>query len=58
LSGAFEVEPGEVLNGYFICFFILNLLLVHVPILVALIAGDMIQENQIWERFACSYQNR
>jgi ABC-2 type transport system permease protein len=42
LSGAFEVQPGEVLNGYFICFFILNLLLVHVPILVALIAGDMI----------------
>ena len=42
LSGAFEVEPDEVLNGYFICFFILNLLLVHVPILVALIAGDMI----------------
>jgi ABC-2 type transport system permease protein len=42
LSGAFEVKPGEVLNGYFICFLILNLLLVHIPILVALIAGDMI----------------
>jgi ABC-2 type transport system permease protein len=42
LSGVFEVQPGEVLNGYFICFFILNLLLIHVPILVALIAGDMI----------------
>jgi ABC-2 type transport system permease protein len=42
LSGAFEVESGEVLNGYFICFFILNLLLIHVPILIALIAGDMI----------------
>lgn len=42
MSGAFEVNPAEVLNGYFICFFILNLLLVHVPILVALIAGDMI----------------
>ena len=42
LSGAFEVQPTEILNGYFICFLILNLLLVHVPILVALIAGDMI----------------
>ena len=42
LSGAFEVQPGEILNGYFICFLILNLLLIHVPILVALIAGDMI----------------
>ena len=42
LSGAFEVQPAEILNGYFICFLILNLLLVHVPILVALIAGDMI----------------
>src|SRR5258706_11090133 len=42
LNGAFEVQPAEILNGYFICFLILNLLLVHVPILVALIAGDMI----------------
>jgi len=42
MNGAFEVPPNEMLNGYFVCFFILNLLLVHVPILVALIAGDMI----------------
>jgi ABC-2 type transport system permease protein len=42
MNGIFEVPPGEMLNGYFVCFFILNLLLVHIPILVALIAGDMI----------------
>jgi ABC-2 type transport system permease protein len=42
MNGAFEVPPKDILNGYFICFFILNLLLIHVPILVALIAGDMI----------------
>lgn len=42
MNGVFEVPANEMLNGYFVCFFILNLLLVHVPILVALIAGDMI----------------
>lgn len=42
LSGTFDAPPGQVLNGYFVCFIILNLLLIHVPILVALIAGDMI----------------
>src|SRR5687768_15872850 len=42
LSGTFEVPTKEILNGYMVCFFILNLLLIHVPILVALIAGDMI----------------
>ena len=45
LSGVnetFVVPSGEILNGYLVCFVILNLLLIHVPILVALIAGDMI----------------
>ncbi|MDP4264000.1 MAG: ABC transporter permease subunit [Bacteroidota bacterium] len=42
LSSTFEAPPGQVLNGYFVCYNILNLLLIHVPILVALIAGDMI----------------
>ena len=42
MNGVFEVPAEEMLNGYFVCYFILNLLLVHVPILVALIAGDMI----------------
>jgi ABC-2 type transport system permease protein len=48
MNGVFEVPPGEMLNGYFVCFFILNLLLVHVPILVAMVAGDMIsgESNQ------------
>jgi ABC-2 type transport system permease protein len=33
---------GNVLNGYLICYILLQLLLVHVPLLVALIAADMI----------------
>jgi ABC-2 type transport system permease protein len=33
---------GVVLNGYFVCLFILQALLVHVPLLIALVAGDMI----------------
>jgi len=42
VNSAFEAPTHEILNGYFACFMILNLLLVHVPILVALVAGDMI----------------
>ena len=42
LSSTFDAPAGQVLNGYFVCYMILNLLLIHVPILVALIAGDMI----------------
>jgi ABC-2 type transport system permease protein len=38
----FDIRNEEVLNGYFVCFIILNLLLVHVPILVALVAGDTV----------------
>jgi ABC-2 type transport system permease protein len=33
---------GKVLNGYLICYILLQLLLVHVPLLVALIAADML----------------
>jgi ABC-2 type transport system permease protein len=33
---------GKILNGYLICYILLQLLLVHVPLLVALIAADMI----------------
>ena len=33
---------GVVLNGYFVCFLILGTLLVHVPLLIALVAGDVI----------------
>ena len=42
LKDTFEVPANEILNGYLVCYSVLNLLLVHVPILVALIAGDMI----------------
>jgi ABC-2 type transport system permease protein len=33
---------GNVLNGYLICYIILQLLLVHVPLLISLIAADLI----------------
>src|SRR5829696_426347 len=42
LNETFEVPTNEILNGYLVCFIILNLLLIHVPILVALIAGDIV----------------
>ena len=39
----FEEIPTEImLNGYLVCFIILNLLLIHIPILVALVSGDAI----------------
>jgi ABC-2 type transport system permease protein len=41
LSASFEIE-GNVLNGYLVCYIILQLLLVHVPLLISLIAGDLI----------------
>jgi ABC-2 type transport system permease protein len=41
IGGSMEIE-GNVLNGYLICYIMLQLLLVHVPLLVALIAADMI----------------
>lgn len=37
----FNVE-GKILNGYFVCYFILQTLLIHVPLLIALVGGDMI----------------
>jgi ABC-2 type transport system permease protein len=36
------IPYAKITNGYWICFAILNLLLIHVPILVALVAGDII----------------
>lgn len=41
VATSFNVE-GNVLNGYFMCFLVLQLLLVHVPLLIALVSGDMI----------------
>lgn len=37
-----EIPTDDILNGYMVCFIILNLLLIHVPILVALVAGDAV----------------
>jgi len=38
----FELNKMKAINGYFMCYIILNTLLIQVPILVALIAGDAI----------------
>ena len=45
VKDTFEVSDdfkNRLLNGYFICFAILNVLLIQMPLLVALIAGDAI----------------
>ncbi|HYJ63633.1 MAG TPA: ABC transporter permease subunit [Parafilimonas sp.] len=39
--GSFDVQ-GKLLNGYMVCYILLQLLLVHVPLLVTLISADMI----------------
>ena len=41
ISESFNVE-GKILNGYLICYLILQTLLIHVPLLIALIAGDLV----------------
>ena len=41
LSSSLEID-GKILNGYLVCYVMLQLLLVHVPLLIALIAADMI----------------
>jgi ABC-2 type transport system permease protein len=41
LSNTLQIE-GKLVNGYFVCYVILQLLLVHVPLLISLIAADMI----------------
>ncbi len=40
-AGNFEIQ-GNLLNGYMVCHLILQLMLVHVPLLVTLVAADMI----------------
>jgi ABC-2 type transport system permease protein len=42
LKESIEIPFRVVLNGYLVCFIILNLLLIHVPLLVALVAGDSV----------------
>jgi ABC-2 type transport system permease protein len=41
LTDSFDIE-GKVLNGYLLAYIILMTLLIHVPLLIALVAGDMI----------------
>jgi len=41
LTDTFSVD-GNILNGYLICYIVLQTLLIHVPLLIALVAGDMI----------------
>jgi ABC-2 type transport system permease protein len=41
LQETFQVN-GIILNGYFVCFIVLQTLLVHVPLLIALVSGDII----------------
>ena len=42
MKDSIEIPYQLVLNGYLVCFIILNLLLIHVPLLIALVAGDSI----------------
>jgi ABC-2 type transport system permease protein len=41
ISGTFDIQ-GNIINGYLICYIILQLLMIHVPLLVTLIAADII----------------
>ncbi|MFM2337652.1 MAG: hypothetical protein RL115_845 [Bacteroidota bacterium] len=41
-SDTFEIPFKQITNGYFVCVMVLHMILIHVPLLVALIAGDMI----------------
>lgn len=42
VNDTFELDKSKAINGYFMCYIILNTLLIQVPILVALVAGDTI----------------
>jgi ABC-2 type transport system permease protein len=41
IGQSMQVE-GVVLHGYFVCFLILQTLLIHVPLLIALVGGDTV----------------
>ncbi|HVZ26485.1 MAG TPA: ABC transporter permease subunit [Sediminibacterium sp.] len=41
ISASISVD-GKILNGYLVCFIVLQILLVHVPLLIALVSADMI----------------
>lgn len=42
IADSFFVPYDTILNGYLVAFVILNTLLIHVPLLVALVAGDVV----------------
>ena len=42
VKDSLEIPYDKILNGYFVCFVILNLLLIHIPLLIALVAGDSV----------------
>lgn len=42
ITDSFDIPFAKVLNGYLVAFIILNTLLIHLPLLVALVAGDMV----------------
>jgi len=42
IADSFDIPYDMILNGYFVAFVILNAILIHVPLLVALVAGDVI----------------
>jgi len=42
LKDMFQFDGGNLLNGYFICYMILNMLLIQIPLLVAIVTGDLI----------------
>ena len=41
LKDRFDIN-GQLLNGYFICYLVLQMLLIHVPLLITLVAGDVL----------------
>jgi ABC-2 type transport system permease protein len=41
ITSSITIE-GNILNGYQVCYIVLQVLLVHVPLLIALVAADMI----------------
>ncbi len=42
VQDTFDMDKSKAINGYFMCYIILNTLLIQIPILVALVAGDAI----------------
>ena len=42
LSDSFYIPYPMIMNGYLVAFIILNLLLIQIPLLVALVAGDIV----------------